>query len=267
MSRAGRRLAGVLLLAFGAGCAGPEARVGDGRQEVSVEAEGWAPVAAGENELSLRHRALAEAQKKAVEKVVGVTLRARTRVEDAVSIRQSIVANMGGTIRRYEILSEAEEDGFFKVRIRADVLYVPVAAAAERRRTPRYGVRIAVEKVAGAVRSALASRDLDLAEGDVDADVKVTGVVETRGLADPRLGGFYSYNVRVALSAASTRTGKVTQLEAAASAVDLDDRVACDMALEKAGFEAGTLLAASFAEKVTPAEEQASVALPGFPGF
>ena len=65
---------------------------------------------------------------------------------------------------------------------------------------------LAEEKAVGAVRSALASRDFELSENDSEADVAVTGVVETRGLSDPRLGGFYSYTAKVSLTAAASST-------------------------------------------------------------
>jgi hypothetical protein len=243
-------------------------RADGGRREIQVDAEGWAPVE-GTNTLSARHRALAEAQKKAVEKAVGVTLHARTRVDDAINIRQSIEANMGGTIRRYEVMSEGQDGPFFKVRIRAVVIYQALEAPVAKRNVPLLSVHIASEKAAGAVRSALASRDFDLSEKDSDADVVVSGVVETRGLADPRLGGFYSYTAKVSLTAANIRSGKITHVEFEGSAVDTEEQVACDRALENAGNEAGALLAASLMENGAPAAAAAAAALseplPGFP--
>ncbi len=51
-----------------------------------------------------------------------------------------------------DVLSEGAEGGFFKVRIRA----------------------VVIAGFTGAVRTALAARDLDLVEGDAGADVAVT---------------------------------------------------------------------------------------------
>jgi hypothetical protein len=247
MNRAGLLLTCGLLLGLTA-CAGPGLGRSGGPRETAVEAEGWAPVT-GDDVPDARRRALAEAQKKAVEKAVGVTLRARTRVDDAISVRQSIEANMGGTIDRYEIASEGRDGGYYKVAIRAVVLERPLAAEGTRRLVPRLSVRIAGEKVLGAVRAALAARDLDLSETEGDADVVATGVVETRGLSDPRLGGFYSYTAKVTLNAANLRDGKVYTAQAEASAVDLDERVARDGALEKAGEASGAALAEDLAGK------------------
>lgn len=237
---------GFLFLA--AGCAGwPELGAeGEGRRVVSVQAEGWAPLSPGDGPLTARHRALAEAQKKAVEKAVGVTLRASTRVDDAVNIRQSIEANMGGVIRRYEVLSEGAKDGFFKVRIRADVLYRPPSVASGVK-VLRFSVRLSSPKIAAALRDALASSDFQLVEEEGRADVLVTGIVESYGLADPRLGGMYSYRAKVTLKVADVRSGKVSEGSYEASAIDLDDGMAQDIALEKAGRDAGLALVSFYA--------------------
>jgi len=246
MSRARPRLAAGLLAAL-AGCAAVGPRAANERKEVVVDAEGWAPLA-GRDTLSARHRALAEAQRKAVEKAVGVTLRARTRVDDAVNIKQSIEANVGGSIRRYEVTAEGEEGGFFKIRIRAAVIYQPVAPPPPARPPSRLAVRIASERVAGAVRGALSSRDYEISAAGAEADVAVTGVVETRGLADPRLGGFYSYTAKVSLTAANLLNGRVTRVEREATAIDTVEQAACDRALDKAGDESAAALAAGLAE-------------------
>ena len=243
-------LAGLLSVVLAAGCAEFPAE-GDGRRAVTVEAEGWAPLGAESGELTARHRALAEAQKKAVEKAVGVTLRASTRVDDAISIRESIVANMGGVIRRYEVLSEEAKDGFLKVRIRADVLYVPPAVPLAGRRAARFSVRIPDDKLAGAVREVLAVSDYQLSESDRDADVVVSGTVETYGLADSRLGGLYSYRAKVSLKAADVRNGKLMEGVYEGAAMDLDDRVARSVALERAGRDAGLALTTIYADTPT----------------
>lgn len=248
MSPMSPRRAAFLLLALAAGCAGVEPGPPPSeRREIQVEAEGWAPIE-GDNRLNARHRALAEAQKKAVEKAVGVTLRARTRVDDAVNIKESIEANVGGSLRRYEVTSEGEEGGFFKVRIRALVLYQPIRTEKPERPPSRLSVRIASPKVAGAVRGALASRDYEISAVEADADVAVTGVVETRGLADPRLGGYFSYTAKVSLTAANLRSGKITRVEYEASAVDTEEQAACDRALEMAGDQSAAELALSLSE-------------------
>lgn len=258
--------AGLLLLVWLAGCAGLPDDPGapEGRREVTVEADGWAPVGDAADALTARKRALAEAQKKAVEKAVGVTLRARTRVDDAVNVKQSIEANLGGTIRRYEVLSEGPDGAFFKVRIKADVLARPLAPPPGLRPL-RFAVRIPNERVATAVRSMLASSEFALAESDAGADVVVTGVVETHGLADLRLGGFYSYKARVTLSVSELRSGKTSELANESQAIDLDEHAACDAALEKAGGDAGLAIASLFTPGVGAAAPAGAAVAEGPP--
>ncbi len=234
--------ASLLLLLLSGACAG--ARRADGGREVTVEAEGWAPTA-GQDPLSMRRRALAEAQKKAVEKAVGVTVRARIEVQNAVSVRESIEANMGGTIRRYAILSERREGGFFKVRIRAVVLHRP-RAAPRRLEATRFSVRLPQDKAASALRATLLAYGFPLGESAEDSDVLIAGVVETTGRSDLRLSGFHSHRAVVSLSVADTRSGLAEEKICEGSAMDLDDRAAYDAALEEAGRSCGAALAALF---------------------
>lgn len=247
----------LLLLLPGAACTG--ARRADGSRELVIVAEGWAPTA-GQNLLSIRHRALAEAQKKAVEKAVGVTVRARTRVEDAINVRESIEANMGGTIRRYAVLSERLDGDFYKVRIRAVVLYRPRASVRKLKAT-HFAVRLPQDKVASALRTTLIAYDFPLGESEADSEVLVSGVVETHGKSDLRLSGFHSHRALVSLSVADIRSGRAEEKTCEGAAMDLDDQAAHDAALEAAGRNCGLALAAMYssrAEGPSPAEAAAS---------
>lgn len=105
----------------------PEAGTG----EEMVEASGSCPIlegdVAGAKTCSLR-----EAQREAVERVVGVFISAKTRVENAVAIDQNILARSEGYISRYEILAQRKEGNFFQTRIRA---WVRVKEVGENLRT------------------------------------------------------------------------------------------------------------------------------------
>ena len=245
-----RGLAVAALASFALGCAGVGSQSRDGWKQTIVEAEGWAPLIDADI-LSAKKRALIEAQKKAVEKAVGVTVRADTRVDNAVALHQSISANMGGTIRSYDVLSEYSEDGFLKIRIRAAVLY---RAAAEHHalKPTRFFVRIAGQTLPAAVRAELTSWDFPLVDNPEEADVVVTGIVETVEVADTRLGGFFSCKTKVSLDIADVAAGEVAHQEYEASAIDLDDRSAHDQALQKAGVMAGMDLASRFSAKIKP---------------
>lgn len=121
-----------------------------GPKSEAVEAEGWAAIDPV-HPLETRRRALAEAQKKAVEKAAGVSLSAVTKVEAAVTSEEKIVANVGGYVEKYDVLSEKSEDGFLKIRIRARVLlsladgYDQVAAGLSRS-LPEGRMKIAIAR-------------------------------------------------------------------------------------------------------------------------
>jgi hypothetical protein len=244
-----RALALAALAALLMGCASLAEGPG-GWKTTTVEAEGWAPLVDADL-LSAKKRALIEAQKKAVEKAVGVTVRADTRVDNSIALHQSISANMGGTIRRYDVLSEVAEGGFLKIRIRAAVLY-RVASEHRPLKQTRFYVKIAGEKLTAALRSELANWDYPLVDSSEQADVVVTGVVETFGVADSRLGGLYSCKTKVSLDIADVPSGEVTHHAYEASAIDLDDRSAYDESLQKAGSLAGLDLATRFSAKAKP---------------
>lgn len=66
-----------------------------------------------------KKRAIIDAQKRAVEMVVGVYISGSTIVERAITVRDKIIAKIDGHIDSYEILSEKREGELYKVRIKA----------------------------------------------------------------------------------------------------------------------------------------------------
>lgn len=208
-----------------------------------VEAEGWTPIDA-KKPLETRQRALAEAQKKAVEKAMGVTVSATTKVESAITLEQKILANIGGYIRRYEILSEREEDGFHRTRIRAFVLDQtpkPLPAAAGQ---IRIAVLCADERLAQSVRAALTSRGFALKDNAADADYAVTGTASAYSLNGPNIAGLRTGRARVSLDATQTKTQATFRNIQEASGLDLTDEIARDKAVDIAARMAGEALAA-----------------------
>ena len=119
MNFAVRNLGGLIALILLTGCASIRSRT-DANNGETVEAEGWAPVDP-HDVAGTRERALADAQKKAVEKVTGIFLAASTRVDAAIAVRDRITADVRGSIRHYKILNEKTEEGVYKIRIRAFV--------------------------------------------------------------------------------------------------------------------------------------------------
>ncbi len=114
-------LAAVLMgVVLGVGCSGSKSQLknGKGMGGEVVEAEGMAPYNASDIPGS-RAAALAAAQRAAVERVVGVYVNAKTRVDKAVAVEQNILAKSTGYIKRYDVLKEGREGEWYKMRIRA----------------------------------------------------------------------------------------------------------------------------------------------------
>lgn len=249
MSAARGAWGGLLALALLSGCA--SLRGGAPESVEAIEAEGWAPLDA-QDSAGTRQRALVEAQKKAVEKVTGVFLAASTRVDAAVAVRQKITADVKGTIRRYEVLGEKEEDGFYKIRIRAIVARPkpgqtptpPDIPSEPPPGSPPVFVSITGlgEPAASAVRGKLQERGFRLAENEASQQplLVLRGQARVYEIKDHRLGAFQSYRARLTLEAVESPAGAVVWRESReASALGVDAESASSQALENAAELAG----------------------------
>jgi hypothetical protein len=103
-------------------CAGPRLKLGQTQGGEVVEAEG-AVVNDPADPIGTRKKALLEAQKAAVEKVVGLYLSSKTLVEKAMLVDQNILTRTEGYIKKYDVLSEKRDGDLFKTRIRALVAF------------------------------------------------------------------------------------------------------------------------------------------------
>ena len=229
-------------------CAGGRLRLGSGEKGEVVEAEGWAPLDA-QDMLGSKQRSLAEAQKKSVERVVGVYISAKTRVAQAVNVDQNILAKVGGYIKKYDVLWERQEEGFYKTRIKALVLYQKVGEDLKnlglmRPEAPPGNPKVVVllgtsgehsqakdDRAAQGVRRGLLERSYSVVDRndpaafsgrkstdaataldvgrELKADIVVRGEAQVYALKDLRLGGFHSYRARVSLEALKPATGEV----------------------------------------------------------
>lgn len=225
MRAAGPALAAALLAA----CAhrGPASR--------AVTAEGWAPVGP-EGRAHARERALADAQRRAVESAAGVRLEARSRVSGSVALEQEVETRSRGSLESWEALEEREEDGLLRVRVRAVVS--PGAAPG---RGP-VALRLEDPRVAAGVARALAERDVPV---DRRARDRVEGVGRRRFLADTLIPGTRVARASVSLTLSGPAGERAASGEA--SAVDLDPELAADKAAEAAGYRAGLALADALA--------------------
>lgn len=238
---------GALLAVLGAcvcACAHAPARAPAAEEPgvAVVEAEGWAALADdGRPDAGARGRALAEAQRAAVETAVGVRLTARTRVEAAIATQATIETRVRGTLLGWTVLSERESAGLLRTRIRARVRVGPAPGAPGL--PPLVAVRLtgpSAESAASAVRRALRAGGLRVTD-DPDADLVVAGTVTGDGFeAVPQ---FSSWRARVRLTAVRTSTGEFLAEESReASAADPAARVAEERAAALAGELAANAL-------------------------
>lgn len=269
MSPAGGAWNGLLALLLLTGCASihPLSPAESGE---TVEAEGWAPIDP-KDMAGTRRRALAEAQKKAVEKVTGVFLAASTRIDAAIAIRQRIMAAVRGYIRRYDILGEKTEAGFHKTRIRALVMRRKLgeedrdwdATAAE---PPPENSRVSLTIIGkgqransssasalSAIRNNLLTRGFQVttaapAPSSATLNLIVKGEARAYEISDPRLGEFISYRGRITLEVIEPKSGAVIWTRSQeASALDVDS----DSASSQAIANAGALIGTAAADKLT----------------
>ncbi|MEK7287860.1 MAG: hypothetical protein AAB091_04815, partial [Elusimicrobiota bacterium] len=112
------------LLAYLGACASGGSRLKVGAVEGGevIESEGSCPVQNGDTR-GAKECSLRDAQKKALERVIGVYVSAKTRVEKAITIEQNILANTEGLISKYDIVKEGRQEEFYNTKIRALVLF------------------------------------------------------------------------------------------------------------------------------------------------
>lgn len=264
----------ALLLAVGlAACAGGRLRLGPTDGGETVEAEGWAPLEAGrpgpEGLLDAKRRSLAEAQKKAIEKTVGVYISAKTRVSQAVLLNQNILAKVEGYIKTFEVKKEWQEDGFLKTRIWALVQYEKVGedlrALGLLRPDPPPGNPTVVVQVSAkgtgsedlgsrassGVRQGLLKRGFTVAEREAKPDIVIRGEAEVHPIQDVRLGGFHSFRARISLEAVKPASGEVIgSRKQEVSQMDPVARIAEAKALEQAGLMAGDALGGELSDSL-----------------
>ncbi len=176
-----------------------------------------------------------------MEKVTGVRVVSRIKVDRAVSVENRIEVALSGIIRRYEVLDEEAGGEFIKIRIRAFVLL--------RSRPPALGpgdmsvaLKLESPMAAWAVHQALTAAGYKILAGGQDSDVTVTGKAHTHPLRGGRVWGFKAFRARVTLKAVRRSTGEVWRLKREASAVDPEPLIAARKALESAGLLAGEAL-------------------------
>jgi len=255
------------------GCSGSKSqlKVGKGMGGEVVEAEGTAPYNASDIPGS-KAAALAAAQRSAVERVVGVYVNAKTRVDKAVAVEQNILAKTSGYIKRYDILSEGREGDWYKVRIRALVSTEKLVEDLENAgllKRPEVGnprVTILLQEFIGekesknkdatrALQQVLLDKgfkvvefpgSLDKDEDPVDlakkiarsqAELLITGLARAQGLGytQKELGGMSSHRASITGRVIETGSGEVVlTFSQVASGLEGTTEIAAQKAFEKA---------------------------------
>ena len=236
--------------------------------------------------IGTKKRALVEAQKRAVEMVVGVYVSGRILVEKAITVKDRIISKTEGYIDSYKILSESQKGDLYKVKIKALVRitqinedlgelglleFSPIAG------NPRIGIWIE-ESIDGKSQSGRVSSDVvtqhlldkgyqvvgssgasqGLAKGDItgdllkvfDADILIVGNAESQHFTEERLGGFISYRASIRLKAIKSSNSEVLlTLNKKASGVDVTKDMAGLTALTNVARIAGDELASLLAEE------------------
>lgn len=257
----------LLAAVFFNGCSAGRShlKVGAHPEGEVVEATGYA--AQTSDQLGMKRAALEDARKSALEKVIGVLISARTQVEKAITIQQSILAQTAGYVKNYEILEEKlGSDGIYFCKIRAlvslekvrqdlaaqDLLSSPVVG------NPRVLIRVE-EAVAG--KSGAAPRAFTDSLGDAlnqsgyrvvagntaDAEVVIDGSAKVERLYSTQLEGIISFRGNASVTAKRLQDQSVVASESiSASAVDVTESAAAEKALAQLGKQ----IAAALKDKI-----------------
>ncbi len=206
-----------------AGCGGAPARPSQtaeapGEDVVTVEAEGSANVIPG-NKLNTHDQALAMAQRNAVEKAVGVLVTGQMVVSQARLIEDQVFAKSAGYLKAWDIVSEAETDGLYTVKIRAKVKFGDV-----RKDLDGLGLLIRTKKVGN-------PRVMVLIDETVDGNKSESRTVET-GLVKALLDAGYKVVDLEQLAEIRSQEQAVRAIGGdAAAAADLGKRFGAEIAL------------------------------------
>jgi TolB-like protein len=113
-------LSAVLTVAFLGLCAFAEGESLPAKDKVVV-VEGFSPLTEDAGAGSVRHAALADALRRAVEKAAGVLVTSETHTKNFVLTRDTISTSSEGFVKEYRILNEQQIGGLYRIKIEATV--------------------------------------------------------------------------------------------------------------------------------------------------
>ncbi len=251
-------------------CASDRIKKVSGEEGEIVVAEGVVPNKADELP-ETKAAALAAAERSAVELVAGVYVDAKTRVEKAVAIQESILTHAQGYVKRYEILNEGPSGEWYKTRIRALVSTQALRKDLDQmgflRQAPVGNPRVTImlqeyigekESETGAALNALTqglinlgfqvvnlpksakSTDdpIDIAKtiNHAEAELLIAGMARAQLLASGKeFGGMSSYRASISFRVLETGAGQVVStVSETASGLEATRDIAAQQALQKA---------------------------------
>jgi len=241
-----------------------------------VEAEGLAPLS--DDLIKSREIAISDAQKRAVELVVGVYVSAENFVSKAKLIEDNITGETEGYIEKYEILKEWKEEPFYKVKIKARVRKDDLTKKIEELNlTPKEQTTATVsfwikEKIdEQPSESSVVEKEImqiftdagftvsdrkpqeyykdiqnildenpENLESNLKSDIVVIGDASSNFNTDKGLGGFISYRAIVSLKVIKNLNKDIiTTLQETAGGVDLNKELAAKASLINVGRKSG----------------------------
>lgn len=235
-----RAAAAALAVVLMAGCAGGV------RKDLArtVVVEGWAPIGSLPRP-EARRRALADAQRRAVEQAAGVEVASVSVVDDASRVRERVSTAARGTVTSFKVLRETVVDGVLRLTVRAEVERLPGSARGRIGWIHGSGPRAAVTVAAPDAAAAESAKDAFLAgwtsyggstaAADAEGDFKLRLAASESVIVEPRLRPFVSVRVRLAATASDAAGGAVWAASRESAALGADSRAARERALKDAG--------------------------------
>lgn len=227
-----KRLAAAALAAvLTAGCATGTRRV----PARSVVVEGWAPLGSLPRP-EARRRALADAQRRAVEEAAGVEVASVATVDGASQVRERVSTRGLGRVRRFTVLGESVAEGMLRLRVRALVEMPEAGAPARLGWIPGTGPTAKVAGETGAreaFTAAWTSYGGGVAAGDGGADLRFRLTAAVRTVDEPRVRPLVSVRVRLTASA-SGAGGEVWSASRESAALGGDPEQAASRAMARA---------------------------------
>lgn len=235
------------------GCADSLSRIVSATDGEVVEAEGIAPITG--DLLEAKKASLADAQRAAVGKVVGVLVSDKTRVEKAVMIEQNVLTKSTGYVEKYEVIKEWQEGGYYYTRIKAlvshqriwtdlgklSLLHLPVVG------NPRIAILIDEASLSNTLAQSLTKHGYKVVDRH-DSEIVIAGEISTTPVMSPELNGLISIRGTLAARALKPRTGEVlTAVSTQASGVDITEGAAHQKTMTLLGEKAAEDLSESLA--------------------